>query len=249
MNSHISIKPVVIPAQKRPDGTYNVKLRVTFKRVSRILATQLTARVDDVTKTRPVKLRQNTNTWIKAIGLVNQMYDAIDILSPISMEYMDVDDMVRWIHSRLASKPEGFRLDFFEYAERYSATKEPGTKKTLDVALNSFKKYLGRTRIDISEISSQMVMGFYDWVKEGRKPLTSWLYTKRLHVIYNAAKFEYNDEDAGFIPIPKNPFQKLPPRPKTAPARTAKEIDFIQKIISYDGPATQSERRALDLYI
>ena len=249
MNSHLSIKPVILPAQKRPDGTYNVKIRITFKRVSRIIATQLTARADDVTKTRPVKLRQNTNTWVAAIGLVGQMYDATDSLSPISMEYMEVDDIVRWVRLRLASKPDGFRLDFFEYAERYSNTRDPGTKKVINIALNAFKTYLGRVKVDISEISSQMVLGFYDWAKETRKELTAWNYTKRLQTIYNAAKYEYNDEDAGMIVIPKNPFQKLRNAPHPTPARTAKDVEFIQKIISYDGPATQSERRALDLYI
>jgi len=249
MKSNITIRPVIVPAQRRPDGSYNVKIRVTFQRISRLIATQYFAGPEDVTKTRPPKLRQNTVVWLRASELVRDMYGAVADLNFIVLEYMSIDAVVAHIKEHLDGGVASFRLDFFEYGHRLAEEKKNSTAKTYYVALGALQRFLNRGTLDISEISANMIKEFYAWGLKEIKASTTWEYITVLKTIYFAAKKDYNDEDAGVIRIPKNPFSKLPPKPKFAPAKTAHNIETMQKIISYTGPATFMERRALDIYI
>ena len=46
----ITIKPVVLSHHKRPDGSYNVKIRVTFKRESRYISTTVVVSGSDLAR-------------------------------------------------------------------------------------------------------------------------------------------------------------------------------------------------------
>lgn len=266
MNSHVSFHPVIVESQRRTDGTYNVKIRLTYKRVPRILATQITAQPDDVTVKKPRKLKPGSNALLRANELVAEMYKAVDDLSYSALEVMTVDDVARYLDRKLHEGAVSFRLDFFEYLERFAAARRvPSTAGNYTVAANALKRYLGRDTLDISEITGTMLLGFQEhlrqrvWrthtgkeAKSGRKILADAspnYYVAALKTVYNAAKLEYNDEEEGIINIPKNPFAKLPkPKPRP-PMRTARPVAFIQKLISFDGPLKPNERRALDIYI
>ena len=46
----ITLKAIVIPNNRRKDGTYPVKIRVTYKGVSRRLATAMVCKPTDLTR-------------------------------------------------------------------------------------------------------------------------------------------------------------------------------------------------------
>ena len=123
MKSRITLNPVVLAQGKRADGSYNVKIRLTYKRVSRILPTQLTAAAVDVTKTKPVHIKAGTNVLLRAQELIKEMYTALSGLEYAALEYMEVDDVARYLSRKIHEGTAAFRLDFFDWAERYAATK------------------------------------------------------------------------------------------------------------------------------
>lgn len=51
-----TFKPVVSAHQKRSDGSYNIKIRITHKRVSRWIPTNLNAYAYDLTRSLNLKM-------------------------------------------------------------------------------------------------------------------------------------------------------------------------------------------------
>ena len=224
-----SLKPIIVPGSRRKDGTYLVYIRVYHNGAARRLPTTLVCTSADLTRSLKIK---NADILSKADALVRRMRDTLAGVSPFDLEDHDVD----WIVGKIRRGMQGsnFRLDFFEFADSFLDSKTESTRRSYDTALNALELFLGVRRLDINSISRQMLMDFREWTdrqpkghwnrKTGRmepvtKPKRPGLMAARhigklLH-IYEAAKARYNDEDAGFIPIPKSPFtgvpRKMPP--------------------------------------
>ena len=263
MAGQITLKPLVDTRQQRPDGTYNVKVRVTYKRKSRILATTITAPAKDVDKNGILK-GESLN---RGYRLISRFQGYINELDFFLAETMDVDEVVRYIR-RKGSGAGNFRLDFFQYAEsEFLPSKPHGTSLTYITALNAFKRFISAEHIDINEITKTMLQDFAVFIdnepKVSPRPLkdkktaspkikgqASVIYTTKLRKIFREAAYKYNDEDAGIINIPKDPFLKLKmPTVKTGVARTAQEPEVIQRLIDYSGKLTVTQRISLDIYL
>lgn len=263
-STSITYKPVVMPAQKRRDGSFNIKIRVTFKRISRYLSTNLTATAKDITAKGELK----GAALISANNLIAQFYKYANELNYFALLEMDVDDVIRYIR-RKASMGGSFRLDFFEFGEAFAATKDKGTRATYITALNALKRYLNTDTLDINEISYKMLYDFGEFIDKEpkqfhkdcpperrsseshpkKKGAARAFYLRKIKAIYSEAKKKYNDEDDGIINIPRNPFQKLELKYSTGIAHSARSPEWIQRIISYNGPCSPGQRFALDMYI
>ena len=259
----ITFKAIVIPGNRRKDGTFPVVIRVTFKGKSRRLATTLVCRSGDLTRTHRIKDATILN---KADALIGRMRDAVKDISPFDLEDRDVDWVVGRIKDSLSG--EDFRLDFFAWADKYVMTKAETTRSAYTSALNAFARFLGRREIDINAISRQMLLEFMEMVdneprmhydrltgktipssvpKKIAKGASSRHITKLEH-IFNAARDRFNDEDADRILIPKQPFSKIP---KVHPASIGERnlgADLMQTIISYQTDS-RVMRTALDAFI
>ena len=276
----VTIKAVIIPAQQRSDKSFNVKIRVTYKRKYRIISTNLTAFPRDIARSGELK----GEPLVKADELIAKMYQVVGEIDYFSMEEMDVDDVVSEIKRKLQKK-DRFSLDFFEYAERVMEKKGAGTRTTYVTALNSFRRYLGRDSYDINEFDAATLKAFVDYVdtspkfvvprkeKESAQPkkkraassgkeekpaaapkpkkrgISSKNYVGKLAYIYREAMAEYNDEDAGIIRIPKDPFKKVKLSSEQSVARISRSPEFIQKIIDSRGNTSGEMRVALDIYL
>lgn len=262
----ITLKPVVLSHHKRPDGTYNVKIRVTFKRVSKYLPTTVVVSRSDLTK-GSLKIK-NAQINDKLNSLVKEMNSVISGLNPFTLDRMDCSDVVRYIQRSMASGGDNFRLDFIAYGMSKVEKMKRGTGLNYKVALNALSRYVGPRVLDISEINVRFLKGLEEFlVREpkqhrmpgaeestdarGNKSKTSAVhsYMSCYKSLFNQAKSEFNDEDEGIIMIPRSPFSRYSiPKQRTS-GRRNRSVGFIQKIISYDGPASRSERFTLDVYI
>ena len=155
----ITIKPVVIRAQRRSDGSYNVKIRVTFKRKYRILSTNLTAYSRDLARSGEIK----GAVLLDANKIVEKMYSAIAELNWFELDMMDVDDVVRHIRTTLRSRT-AFTLDFFDYSERFLKAKKESTAATYRTAIASFRKFLGRDSFDINEFTVPILKNYVSYL-------------------------------------------------------------------------------------
>ena len=258
----ITFKAIVIPGNRRKDGTYPVVIRVTFKGKSRRLATTLVCRSGDLTRTLRIKDATILN---KADALIGRMRDAVKDISPFDLEERDVDWVVGRIRDHLSG--EDFHLDFFEWADKYVLTKAETTRSAYNSALNAFTRYLGRRDIDINAISRPMLLEFMEMVdneprmhydiktgqtipssvpKKGKG--ASSRHIAKLEHIYNAARDRYNDEDADRILIPKQPFAKIQKVHPIPEGERNLGADLMQRIISWQTD-NRVMRIALDAFI
>lgn len=238
----ITYKAVCIASNRRKDGTYPVKIRVTFKGASRRLPTTLVARSSDLTRSLHIKSPDILN---KAQTLITEMRDTTAYLSPFTIENWDVDRVIRHIRAELAVQT--FRLDFFEYAERILANANPSTRHAYDSALNSFSHFIGSRKLDINDITKSMLIAWRDKTAAGNKKHYrggTWRETSKVqgggqairHLIkikhiYKVAQNEYNGDER--LLIPRNPFNGIStatPPPTHGQRNLGAEI--IQKIIN-----------------
>ena len=262
LSDMITFKAIIIPGNRRKDGTYPVNIRVTFKGKTRRLATTLVCTSGDLTRTLKIK---NATILNKSDALIARMRDAVKDLSPFDLETQDVDWVVRHIKESLTQ--EEFHLDFFVWADRYIQGKTPTTRRVYVSAMNALERFLGRRSIDINDISRPLLLEFMEMVDGERKMHynaktgrveesgveriprgVSTRHLAKLENIYNAAKEKYNDEDSGRILIPRSPFSKIS---KVYPVSNGQESlgrELMQRIISSQVD-NEVMRTALDLFI
>lgn len=219
----ITFKAIIIPNNRRKDGTYPVKIRVTFKGVSRRLPTTLVCKSTDLTRGNRIK---NASILSKSDLLITEMREAIKDISPFDLEIRDVDWVVNHIREKLSE--DNFKLDFFEWGEKYIPSKTPSTQRAYVASLNALERFLGERKLDINDINRMMLLDFVDYIdnepKMRRNPATGEFSTckgekipraassrhlMKLQHMYNAAKERFNDEDSGRIVIPRSPFDKI----------------------------------------
>lgn len=259
----ITFKPIIIPSNRRKDGSWPVVIRVTYKGKSRRLATTLVCFPNDITRTHKIKDATILN---KAEALIARMRDVVKDLTPFDLDGREVDWVVSYIKECLGK--EEFHLDFFEWGDRYVLTKTPTTRSAYTCALNAFERFLGKRELDINSITRAMLIEFMEKVdneprmhydhmsgkvvpskvaKKIPKAASSRHITKLEH-IYNAARDRYNDEDEDRILIPKQPFAKIPKlHPQSIGERNLGE-ELMQRIISYQTDS-RVMRIALDVFI
>lgn len=126
----ITYKAIIIPGGRRKDGTYPVKIRITFKGVSRRLPTTLVARDADLTRSGRIK---NATILEKAGELISRMRATTEGLSPFTLEGWEIDQVVA--HIRTALSAESFRLDFFAWGREFIQGKAEGTRTGYTTAL------------------------------------------------------------------------------------------------------------------
>lgn len=256
----ITFKPVVYAHQRRADGSYNVKIRVTFKRVSRNLATTLTAGAGDLT--RSLKLRQG-EVLRKADALIGEMRGAVAGLSPFLLEDVDIDGVVAYIKRQMAR--DDFALDFFEWSDGFLASKGEKTRQGYEASLRALERYIGGREFDVNAFSVAMLREFTEWLES--EPRTRWdaksgewvrgtastkwpaaIHLMRLAHIFRAARDKYNDEDAGYLPIPRDPFGRVKVERPACRGQRALDADAVQALIDFK-TIDKSERMAVDIFI
>lgn len=259
----ITFKPIIIPNNKRQNGTYPVKIRVYFNGKNRRLPTTLVCETKDLTRSLKIK---NPDILNKAKDVILKMRVHTDNLTIADLEGKDVDWVVNKIKDGM--RGENFSLDFFEWSKTYLTTKKGTTRMAYERALNALERFRGERVLDINEISKMMLLDFMEYVdnepkmhynhmaKEWEKTdkqkvakAASSLYIMKLQHIFNAAKDRYNDEDADLIRIPRSPFNTIKKVfPSGGKGQRALDRKVIQRMIvaQTDDP---SVRVALDAFI
>lgn len=259
----ITYKPIIVPSNKRDDGTYLVYIRITFRRKSRRWQTNMSCSPTDLTRSLRIK---NATILDKAGELIRRMKKATDDLTFVDLEDKDVD----WVVNRIKFIMQGekFSLDFFEWGEKYILTKNLSTRKAYERALNTLERFLGERVLDINDITKMMLLDFMEFVDNEPKmhydrksetfvptektkvaKASSSLLIMKLQHIFNAAKDRYNDEDSDQIRIPKSPFDTIKKVfPSGGKGQKALDRKVLQKMMMAQ-TEDPSVRVALDAFI
>jgi len=231
----------------RDDRTNFYRLRISFKRKSRYIKTDIMVHESD--------RKDDKGNYVldKAIQyqldtLVMQTMKKIDALDPCKLELMDIDELMKYLNT--TSADGRFHLDFFEFAETVIAKKTGQPQKYYRTAVNCFKKYLKKDQMDISEISSSLMREWEEWLRNtyGNNARAVSAYTAGIAFIHNQAKLKYNNEETGIINI-RDPFKFYkPPRQKPSRHRDV-DISIIQRMIDLRPELTGREKLGVDVFL
>jgi hypothetical protein len=258
----VTFKPIIVTSNRHKDGSWPVKIRVTYKGVSRRLPTTLICYAHDVSRNRKIR---NNDIIRKGQELCDQMAATLRDVSPFTLEDWDVDRVVR--HVRDSMKSTAFSLDYFAFGARYAESKKEVTRRAYTAALGAFSRFLGKTELDINAITKSMLLDFVDWNEKQPKlhyVAATGKYTKskkakvaqgsssrhlmKLAKIFNAAKERYNDEDAGVLLIPRSPFASIPKPQPPAHGQENQGVEVVQRMIDAQ-TGDPAERRAIDAWL
>ena len=250
-----TFKAEVYAHQKKADGTYNIKIRVTQNQRKKYLATPWFVTKDDLT--RSLKLK-NQKYIDMTDDLIRTYRSRCDMLGT-RIKTMTVDEVVAFIEK---PQEEHWDLDVVEYTKqhikRLQDTGHEGNAATYQVSINSLIKFLGRDKISIKEVTVKMLKAWADWIinngKTKSNSFASHNYLSRLRAIHNMAKKEFNDEDAGIIRIPNSPFSHIDLPKEPTPEKRALTLDQMRKLVTLPYiespyPNTNRYNFALDMFI
>lgn len=257
--------PVIIPSQKLSDGTYNVKIRVTYKRESKRLSTQLYATPRDLNK--QMRLKEGGTIWKRAYDFIKELTDACAEIDYLDLQAMDVNGLVKAIDRKIESKAE-FKLDFIQYMREKAETKGPSAKM-YRTATNTLERYMNGRFLNVNSITTRFLRDFEEFIKREPKMMSSFKegeirkksdtekgycravgqYLGCVRYMFFRARAEFNDPDLGVYRIPNNPFEyySIPKQP--APKRRNKSQEFIQMIINESAKASGVKQIALEVFL
>lgn len=238
-SSMATFKLIILPHQRREDGTINIKIRVTHKRRSKYIATPFYASKDDLTRTGKLKNQK----FADAVEDMIRRYRERCNQKGEALNAMEVDDVVKLVTADASE--ERFDLDIIRYARTYidelRQTGHTGNANAYKIAINSLVKFAGRESISIHEVTVTMLNDWMRWIME-QPPRTGMtkgtrapgLYLSQLRAIHNRAKREFNDEDAGIIRIPYSPFSKVDVPKAGTPRKRAISVESLRKLAALE---------------
>lgn len=237
----VSFKAVLLPHQRRADGSNIIRIRVTHNRESRWIKTNITLSAKEQTKDgkpRSIAVMKPAET------LVERMTDVVNDIDMYKLQKMSIDEVVDLVNSSL-EEPEEFRLDFVEYGREVASRKRAGTADMYLVTMNALERFFKGKHPDISEITVRKLREFEKFLKEENSIKVNWrtgeviktkkpkgeravsFYMSAVRHIYKCARLDYNDPDLGLFPIPNDPFEYyfVPKQP------SAKHRDIPMEVI------------------
>lgn len=239
-----TFKAEVYAHQRRADGTYNIKIRVTHKTRKKYLSTPWYVGKEDLTRS----LKLKNQRYIDMVDEVLRRYRTICNNAGEALNDMDVEQVVALVTSEDTGKT--FDLDIVAYTRKHiDALVEQGrvgNSKVYKVAINSLIKFTGRESISIKELTVCFLTQWVKWIGEQpprknckRGKYAEKGYTSAIRAMYNRAKREFNDEQAGVINIPFSPFERLELPKIPLPRKRALTVEQLRAVAAVPYTAIQ----------
>lgn len=235
-----TFKAEIYKHQKKANGTWNVKIRITHNREKKYLSTSIYATKDDLTRTFKLKSQDIIE---ETEAIISSYRDACNKLGTRA-DSMTVEDIVDYVTGISDEKQR--EIDFISFSNTYiESIKSTGTARNYKSTINSLTKFTKRDRLNISEITAKFLSNYADFINlekskrnieaiKNDERVTSnralTLYMGCIRHLYNEAKRVYNDEDGGKILIPWSPFSKYKIPRDEATRKRAIEAEAIKKI-------------------
>ncbi|WP_341224805.1 site-specific integrase [uncultured Arcticibacterium sp.] len=226
----------------KKDGTYPLKLRVTYNRDQKYYSIGLSYSEDDWTKInsiRPGKEFRQIKLLLSKIE--SRADDIIKEIFPFTFEDFE---------KRFNAKPKktsDLLSSFDDYEEMLRKENRIGTAESYKSARSSFTKFLAsrkKKKALFKEITSDWLNEYENWMLDKGNSISSvGIYTRSLRTIFNKA-IDEGKVDRSFYPFGKRKYQ-IPASQNIKKALTLAEI----KLISNYKAKNNEEQKAIDLWM
>ena len=245
----ITIKAEVLKGKQKSDGTYNVKIRMTYKREVKRLPTSIYVRKEDLTKAFKIK----NPKFIKEANNIVRQYQELCASLPLETANYSLNDIIECIKVKNERKTT---IDFIQFSKEWLKTTQLKGKANYQTSINAFITYLGKEHLNTDQITKKLLKDFMNYLqlkraqrieelkKHGKRIPSNRmlsLYIGCLRHLYNEVKKRYNDYDRNIILVPNSPFDNLEipkqeaTRKRAIPAEAIKKIWELPYIINANG--------------
>ena len=259
----VTIDYVILPHLKKADGTNFIRLRITHKRKSKYIKTNIALEADHFTRSGNLKHQGKKDL---ALDEVRKWRKVVDAMPSSATDAMDVADVVRYVQAKL-KEGEQFVLNFARYGMEVADRKKKGTAHNYRVAVRSLVRYFGHEP-DISEITVKSMRGFEEFIrneprmvyhigkdelmkkkdkKKGERAVSQYLSTMRS--LYRSARLEFNEPDLGVFRIPIDPFDYYTMPKPPAPKHRNIPMEWVQMMIDQRKGLKGRERLGVDVFL
>ncbi|MBD1399046.1 site-specific integrase [Pontibacter sp. JH31] len=244
MKNKVSTSVILDSRRQLKDGTYPVKLRVTFQRKQKYYPVindkgePFAFTESDYDKVRDPKARGSYKEDALSLNSIEKRAtDAIEKLPVFSFETFEK----RFLSGN--SKHDVFGA-FRRQIDLLKDEGRAGTASSYECAYRSLSDFASSKTLLFSDVSVDFLKKYEKWMVESGKSLTTvGMYLRALRAIYNDA-IASGDAYSELYPFGKREYQI----PAGQNIKKALVIDDIEKIFSYE-PAHDGEAKARDLFI
>ncbi len=234
----LTFKAEIRKNEMKVGGTFNVKIRVTYNREVKRLATHIFVRAEDLTKDFKLK----NPKYIKEADRLVRYYEELCMGLPLEASNLTLSDVLDYIQKE---KEKNTPIDFIQFCKDWLAATEVKGKRNYQTALNTFIAFLGKDKLNTNQVTKLLMMEFMEYLhkkrakqvaelqKKGKRIPSNRmvsLYTSSIRHLFNEAKKKYNDYDRNLIRIPNSPFENLVIPKQEATRKRALSAELIKKI-------------------
>ena len=234
----LTFKAEIRKNEMKVGGTFNVKIRVTYNREVKRLATHIFVRTEDLTKDFKLK----NPKYIKEADKLVRYYEELCMGLPLEASNLTLSDVLDYIQKE---KEKNTPIDFIQFCKDWLAATEVKGKRNYQTALNAFIAFLGKDKLNTNQVTKLLMMEFMEYLhkkrakqvaelqKKGKRIPSNRmvsLYTSSIRHLFNEAKKKYNDYDRNLIRIPNSPFENLVIPKQEATRKRALSAELIKKI-------------------
>lgn len=234
----LTFKVEIRKNEMKVDGTFNVKVRLTFNREVKRLPTHLYVRREDLSKDFKLK----NPKYIKEADKIVRYYEDVCANLPLETSKFTLSDILDYIQSE---KERNTPIDFIQFCKQWIETTEVKGKRNYQSAFNAFISFLRKDKLNTDQVTKLLMLEFMEYLNKRRsKQVTELqrkgkripsnrmvsLYMGSIRHLFNEAKKKYNDYDRNIIRIPNSPFENLVIPKQEATRKRALSSELIKKI-------------------
>lgn len=243
----ITLKIVIRPERQKKDGTWNVNIRISYKRSTAYVATPYFV----------VKQQLNKDYSIKDVFLLTQTSDELQRARKIVTSSFDkicnmtASEISEFLQTQLYNK-QTKSLNFIEFAEATLDEWESFGKASVNnykITLRKILAFCGNRNLTFDQITPGFLSDFDKWLNlNGTGSRGRALYFSNLRSLFNTAIKHYNDEYNDVVLIRKNPFKYFTIPESSEPAKRALTLEQMKALINYQ-PEKETVQLGKDVFL
>jgi len=242
-----NVREVVLPRDKRKDGTWNVKIRVTHQRKVKYISTKLYVTEKHIRKDYTI----NDPTILRALNpVIDDFRSKIAELGP-KLEVYSLERLLMCLEDKEIKDAD--QINVIEFGRNrvaeLKAAKRDGSAGNMTTVINGLIDFFGSENVPITEIRAKMLTEYakflttertitrldqfkkpYERVVKGLSNNGLHNHMRDLRTLFNNIKEFYNDEDLDIVIVKHYPFKKYKLPNKIAnekPKLTVKQVKSI----------------------
>ena len=234
----LTFKAEVLKSKKRSDGTYNVKIRMTYNREVKRLSTNIFVRQEDLTKSFKLK----NPKFIKEADTIVRYYQEVCARLQLDINHYTLDDIIAHLKGEQMKSQE---IDFIQFSREWITHATIKGAENYTTAVNALVAFLGQEELKISQLTKGLLEKFASYInarreakikeliRQGKRVPSNRalsLYLGSIRHLFNEAKKHYNDYDRNIILIGSSPFENFKIPKQEATRKRAISADLIRQI-------------------